>query len=71
MKKIPKIVWMISGCFMSGLAGCLTGRILYALASKPDGYLYLDRDTKNIYAQLNQDPDKYRNGSKLIFKYKK
>ena len=71
MKKVPKLVWILGGCFISSLGGCFAGHLIYDLVSKPDGYLYLDRDTKNIYAQLNEDPDNYKNGSRLVFKYKK
>ena len=43
------------------------GHILYDLVSKPDGYLYMDKDTKAVYAALDKDPDKYEPGSRLIF----
>lgn len=58
-------------CFMTGSVGGLLSSLLYDLLSKPDGYLYMDKDTKNIYASLTKDPDEYVKNSRLIFLYKK
>lgn len=68
MKKLLKPLLV---CTVGGVAGGFAGHLLYELVSKPDGTLYLDPEDKGIYASLKQDPDKYRNGSRLIFKYKK
>lgn len=46
------------------------GETAYDLASKPDGYLYLDTETKAVYASLIKDPDTYKPNSKLIFVFK-
>lgn len=46
------------------------GHLCYDLVSSPDGYLYLDKDTKNVYAMLNKDPDEYKPNSKLVFVFK-
>jgi len=56
--------------FLVSLIGCFSGKVLYDLINKPDGYLYLDKDTKSVYAQLKKNPDEIPNGSKLIFLFK-
>lgn len=58
-------------CFLTGSFGGVISSVLYDLLSKPDGYLYMDKDTKNIYASLTKDPDEYSKNSRLIFLYKK
>lgn len=55
-----------SVCLVSGFVG----KLAYECSSKPDGYLYLDKETKKVYAVLNKDPDKYKNGSRLVFIFK-
>lgn len=64
---VKKIIVCSVVSFISGFFGFL----LYDQVSKPDGFLYLDKDTKNIYATLQDDPDNYRKNSRLIFIYKK
>lgn len=71
MKKIPKLVWAIGGCSIAGFIGAFAGHLVYGLTAKPDGYLYMDHDTKGLYAQLTKDPDSYKKDSLLIFKYNK
>ena len=53
-----------------GFISSFVGNLCYDLASKPDGYLYLDKETKSVYAALSKDPDKYRPNTKLIFEFK-
>ena len=53
-----------------GLISSFLGSLVYDLVSKPDGILYLDKDTKSVYAALEKDPDEYKPGSKLIFVFK-
>lgn len=65
--KIPKQPLLF---FSVSLIGVLVGNIIYDLLVKPDGYLYLDKDTKAVYASLNKDPDDYKNGSRLFFIFK-
>lgn len=64
MKK--KLIALGVVCFTSSFLGLLC----YNLVSKPDGYLYMDKDTKCVYAALDKDPDTYRKGTRLIFVYK-
>lgn len=53
-----------------GFVSSFLGELAYDTLSKPDGYLYLDKDTKCVYATLKKDPDKYKPGTKLIFVFK-
>lgn len=69
MKKIPNLKPGIL-FFAISLVGGFTGKMIYDLSNKPDGYLYLDKDTKSVYADLKKDPDKYKDGTKLIFLFK-
>lgn len=65
--KIPKQLLLFFGV---SIFGGFLGKSIYDLANKPDGYLYLDKDTKSVYAQLRKDPDNYKDNSKLIFLFK-
>ena len=69
MKK-PKIPKQSILFFTISLVGGFVGKAIYDIFNKPDGYLYMDKDTKNVYAQLIKDPDTYKDGSKLIFTFK-
>lgn len=53
-----------------GFTSSFLGNLIYELVSKPDGYLYLDKDTKNVYAALSKDPDKFKPGSRMVFVFK-
>lgn len=68
--KIPKIVNQCILFFSISLIGGFTGKTIYDILNKPDGYLYLDKDTKAIYAQMKKDPDSFKKGSKLLFEFK-
>lgn len=56
--------------FITGFVSTFLGNLCYDILSTPDGYLYLDPDTKSVYAALDHDPDKYKSGSRLIFVFK-
>lgn len=53
------------------IISAFVGKIVYDCTCRPDGYLYLDKDTKSVYAVLKKDPDKYKDKSRLIFIFKK
>ena len=69
MKK-PKIPKQSILFFTISVLGGFVGKAIYDIFNKPDGYLYMDKDTKDVYAQLIKDPDTYKDGSKLIFTFK-
>lgn len=56
--------------FAVGFVSTFLGALCYDLISKPDGFLYLDTETKSVYAVLDKDPDKYTSNSRLIFIFK-
>ena len=56
--------------FAISVVGGFVGKVIYDISTKPDGYLYLDKDTKNVYAQLTKDPDTYKDDTRLIFIFK-
>ena len=65
--KIPKQSILF---FTISLVGGFIGKAIYDVFNKPDGYLFMDKDTKDVYAQLFKDPDTYKDDSKLIFMFK-
>lgn len=64
-----KKIFIIGG--LIGFSSAFLAYIIYDVISKPDGYLYLDKETKAVYATMTKDPDKFAKGSKLIFIFKK
>lgn len=68
--KIPKTAKQGLLFFSISLIGGFIGKTIYDVANKPDGYLYLDKDTKAVYAQMKKDPDKFKKGTKLLFEFK-